>query len=40
MISRNATIRTFTAGSSIVDAESAWANNVNYPGRGKRALLR
>ncbi|KAK5168839.1 uncharacterized protein LTR77_006148 [Saxophila tyrrhenica] len=36
MISPHATIRTFTAGSSIVDAESVWANNANFPGRLKR----
>ncbi len=33
MLSQQAIIRTFTAGSSIVDAESEWAGNDNYPGR-------
>ncbi|KAK4548945.1 hypothetical protein LTR36_008718 [Oleoguttula mirabilis] len=35
-ISRNATIRTITAGSDIVNAEGAWSNNRNYPGKLKR----
>ncbi|KAK5138082.1 hypothetical protein LTR08_005880 [Meristemomyces frigidus] len=33
LISLHSTIRTITAGSDIVNAESFWANNVNYPGR-------
>ncbi|KAJ9626481.1 hypothetical protein H2203_004113 [Taxawa tesnikishii (nom. ined.)] len=39
-ISQPATIRTFTAGSSIVNAQAAWANNVNYPGKFKREARR
>lgn len=35
MISQNATIRTFSAGSSLVDAEGVWANNGNLPGPKK-----
>ena len=38
MISQNATIRTFSAGSSLVDAEGVWANNANYPGPRRRAV--
>jgi hypothetical protein len=30
LISQNSTIRTFTAGSSIVDAQAVWANNGEY----------
>ncbi|KAK3696634.1 hypothetical protein LTR37_017815 [Vermiconidia calcicola] len=33
MISEDAYIRTFTAGSYIVDAQSVWANKANYPGQ-------
>jgi len=33
LISRSSTIRTITAGSQIVSAQSVWANNVNYPGK-------
>ncbi|KAK3710933.1 hypothetical protein LTR37_009954 [Vermiconidia calcicola] len=32
MISEDAYVRTFTAGSYIVDAQSVWANKANYPG--------
>ncbi|CAD0042845.1 unnamed protein product [Aureobasidium pullulans] len=32
-VSRNSTIRTLTTGSAIVRAQSAWANNQNYPGK-------
>ncbi|THX97263.1 hypothetical protein D6D08_00540 [Aureobasidium pullulans] len=33
IIQRNSTIRTLTTGSAIVRAQSAWANNQNYPGK-------
>ncbi|KAG9680389.1 hypothetical protein KCU95_g15510, partial [Aureobasidium melanogenum] len=33
LIQRNSTIRTMTTGSAIVNAQSAWANNQNYPGK-------
>ena len=33
LIQRNSTIRTLTTGSAIVRAQSAWANNQNYPGK-------
>ncbi|KAH0347349.1 hypothetical protein KCU83_g6754, partial [Aureobasidium melanogenum] len=33
LIQRNSTIRTLTTGSAIVNAQSAWANNQNYPGK-------
>lgn len=36
LISTSSTIRTITAGSDIVQAESAWSNNLNYPGKEKR----
>ncbi|KAK4970509.1 hypothetical protein LTR66_011551 [Elasticomyces elasticus] len=32
VIYSNATIRTITAGSGIVQAESSWGTNQNYPG--------
>ncbi|KAK6006782.1 hypothetical protein QM012_005790 [Aureobasidium pullulans] len=33
LIQRNSTIRTLTTGSAIVNAQTAWANNQNYPGK-------
>ena len=33
IISQNASIRTHTAGNSLLDAESAWANSAEYVGR-------
>ncbi|KAI4814764.1 hypothetical protein E4T44_10700 [Aureobasidium sp. EXF-8845] len=33
LVQRNSTIRTLTTGSAIVRAQSAWANNQNYPGK-------
>ncbi|KAF1820721.1 uncharacterized protein K489DRAFT_403312 [Dissoconium aciculare CBS 342.82] len=36
-ISQGATIRTWTAGSDIVEAQTAWDKNLNYPGRRRRA---
>ncbi|KAG9942784.1 hypothetical protein KCU85_g9096, partial [Aureobasidium melanogenum] len=33
LIQRNSTIRTLTTSSAIVNAQSAWANNQNYPGK-------
>ncbi|KAH0123896.1 hypothetical protein KCU67_g17789, partial [Aureobasidium melanogenum] len=33
LIQRNSTIRTLTTGSAIVNAQSAWANNQNLPGK-------
>ncbi|KAK8206887.1 hypothetical protein M8818_004722 [Zalaria obscura] len=39
LIDRGSTIRTFTVGSSIVEAQAAWANNVNYPGKERMRKL-
>ena len=33
LISTISTIRTITAGSDIVGAQSAWSNNLNYPAK-------
>lgn len=35
VINQNSTIRTLTVGSDIAYAQSAWAQNVNYPGKRK-----
>ncbi|KAI5210140.1 hypothetical protein E4T39_00519 [Aureobasidium subglaciale] len=37
LVQRNGTVRTLTTGSAIVRAQTAWSNNVNYP--GKREVL-
>ncbi|GAB7346614.1 hypothetical protein MBLNU459_g1754t1 [Dothideomycetes sp. NU459] len=39
LISRESTIRTMTSGSDVIEAQSAWANNRNYPGK-KRMVRR
>ncbi|KEQ99676.1 hypothetical protein AUEXF2481DRAFT_190441 [Aureobasidium subglaciale EXF-2481] len=37
LVQRNSTVRTLTIGSAIVRAQTAWSNNVNYP--GKREIM-
>ncbi|KAI5257374.1 hypothetical protein E4T42_01084 [Aureobasidium subglaciale] len=37
LVQRNSTVRTLTTGSAIVRAQTAWSNNVNYP--GKREIM-